>query len=118
MKFIYCLPALGIFSLLSGGMALWLKAEERGGLLQTPVPVESVLLSVLEERYGTVLSVRCPVFAPGAVYYPFITSNMRQDIPAMYPYDIVCTAYETDLWNWSRLRQTRTPQFTSIQWCG
>ena len=28
---------------------------------------------------------------------PFITSNMRQDIPAMYPYDIVCTAYETDL---------------------
>ena len=45
------------------------KAEERGGLLQTPVPVESVLLSVLEERYGTVLSVRCPVFAPGAVFY-------------------------------------------------
>lgn len=98
MKFIYCLPALGIFFLLSGGMALWLKKRKNGAgyykhLFRWNPFYYRFWKNVMVLFYLSVVQ-----FLLLALFStPFITSNMRQDIPAMYPYDIVCTAYETDL---------------------
>lgn len=98
MKVVYSLPILGIFCLLIGGMALWLKKRERREEYYHGIFKWNIFYYRFWKSTWLLFYLFVVQFLFLAVFAPtFISSMIKQDVDAMYPYDIVCTAYEADL---------------------
>lgn len=98
MKVVYCLPVLGILCLLMGGLGLWLKKREnKVGYYQGIFRWNTFYYRFWKNAW-LLFYLSVAQFLLLAVFSPaFISSMMKQNVEAMYPYDIVCTVYEADL---------------------
>ena len=98
MKVVYCLPVLGILCLLMGGLALWLqKREHKAGYYQGIFRWNTFYYRFWKNVW-LLFYLSVAQFLLLAVFSPaFISSMMKQNVEGMYPYDIVCMAYEADI---------------------
>lgn len=98
MKVVYVLPVLGILGLLMAGMGLWLKrrkcrAAYYQGLFRWHTWYYHFWKNAWVMFYLSIIQfLLLSMFSPA-----FISSMMKQNVETMYPYDLVCTAYESDL---------------------
>lgn len=97
-RFIHVLTVLGIFFLLSGGMAWWLRSREKkeiyyARLNRTNLFYHRFWSNTQRLFFLTVIQFLSMSMFAGA----FAGAWMPQKIETMYPYDIVVTAYEAEL---------------------
>ena len=96
--YIHILTVVGAFLLLAGGMALWLKRREGKAVYYTRLEKTAMLYHRFwsnTERLFLLAVIHILSLAAFAVN--FAGSWMPQEIAAMYPYDIVVTAYEAEI---------------------
>lgn len=97
-RFIHVLTVFGIFFLLSGGMAWWLRSREKkeiyyARLNRTNLFYHRFWSNTQRLFFLTVIQFLSMSMFAGA----FAGAWMPQKIETMYPYDIVVTAYEAEL---------------------
>lgn len=97
-RFIHVLTVFGIFLLLSGGMAWWLRSREKkeiyyARLNRTNLFYHRFWSNTQRLFFLTVIQFLSMSMFAGA----FAGAWMPQKIETMYPYDIVVTAYEAEL---------------------
>lgn len=94
---IYILPVAGMFLLLSGGMAFWMKKRKGKEVYYRTLFRCNPFYYQFWKWIGKLFYLAVLQFLVLAVFSPtFISSLMKQDFEQMYPYDIVCMVYEED----------------------
>lgn len=97
-RFIHVLTVLGIFFLLSGGMAWWLRSREKKEIYYARLNRTNLFYHRFWSNAQRLFFLTVIQFLSMSMFAgTFAGAWMPQKIEIMYPYDIVVTAYEAEL---------------------